>query len=154
MLLKVFYIINNYTRVFFRPYMKQFIITQIYSILLIFLNTGASAKAYADIIRGNLHKNMKVLVKGADKLGIKVNSETALKQYFSIDSRGEWRNEWTTMFKTLWNDSGIQEVYSKRSLLQVSDSTAYYFSNIDRIASPDYLPTQQDILRARHTFSL
>merc|ERR1711981_221718 len=31
----------------------------------------------------------------------------------------------------------------------LSDSTAYYLADIDRIALPDYIPTLQDVLRVR-----
>ena len=51
--------------------------------------------------------------------------------------------------KELWNDSGIKECYARRREYQITDSTQYYLSDIDRIAHPDYLPTQQDILRVR-----
>jgi guanine nucleotide-binding protein subunit alpha len=32
---------------------------------------------------------------------------------------------------------------------QLNDSAVYYFNSIDRMAAPDYLPTDQDILRSR-----
>ena len=51
--------------------------------------------------------------------------------------------------KDLWSDPGIQECYARRREYQISDSAQYYLSDIDRIAQPDYLPTQQDILRVR-----
>ncbi|KAJ8005977.1 hypothetical protein DPEC_G00123490 [Dallia pectoralis] len=51
--------------------------------------------------------------------------------------------------KSLWRDSGIQECYQRRREYQLSDSTKYFFNNLDRIADPSYLPTQQDILRVR-----
>merc|ERR1711997_1165530 len=51
--------------------------------------------------------------------------------------------------KDLWNDGGIMECYDRRREYQLTDSAKYYLSDIDRIAEPDYLPTQQDILRVR-----
>ena len=32
---------------------------------------------------------------------------------------------------------------------QLNDSAIYYFNAIDRISQPSYMPTQQDVLRAR-----
>merc|ERR1712193_51797 len=51
--------------------------------------------------------------------------------------------------KDLWNDGGIMECYDRRREYQLTDSAKYYLSDIDRIATPDYLCTQQDILRVR-----
>ena len=51
--------------------------------------------------------------------------------------------------KSLWADEGILECYDRRREYQLTDSAKYYLTNIDRIAAPDYLPTQQDILRVR-----
>ena len=51
--------------------------------------------------------------------------------------------------KHLWQDKGIAECYDRRREYQLSDSAKYLLSDLDRIAQPDYLPTQQDILRAR-----
>lgn len=51
--------------------------------------------------------------------------------------------------KELWMDDGVQECYSRSREYQLNDSAAYYFSQIDRISQPNYLPNQQDVLRAR-----
>uniref|UniRef100_H2Z1H0 Guanine nucleotide-binding protein G(Q) subunit alpha n=1 Tax=Ciona savignyi TaxID=51511 RepID=H2Z1H0_CIOSA len=54
-----------------------------------------------------------------------------------------------TYIESLWKDSGIQHCYDRRREYQLSDSTNYYLSDLDRIKQPDFLPTQQDILRVR-----
>ncbi|XP_052839741.1 G protein alpha q subunit isoform X1 [Drosophila gunungcola] len=51
--------------------------------------------------------------------------------------------------KTLWDDAGIQECYDRRREYQLTDSAKYYLSDLARIEQADYLPTEQDILRAR-----
>ncbi|XP_053556012.1 guanine nucleotide-binding protein subunit alpha-11 [Bombina bombina] len=56
---------------------------------------------------------------------------------------------YVTAIINLWNDPGIQECYDRRREYQLSDSTKYYLSDVDRIAIPGYLPTQQDVLRVR-----
>jgi len=48
-----------------------------------------------------------------------------------------------------WADTGIQECYGRRREYQLTDSAKYYLQDIDRVAEPGYLPTQQDILRVR-----
>jgi len=51
--------------------------------------------------------------------------------------------------RELWRDSGIQRCFERRNEYQLTDSTKYYMTDLDRIAVRDYLPTQQDILRVR-----
>ncbi|KAI8905859.1 guanine nucleotide-binding protein subunit alpha, partial [Gorgonomyces haynaldii] len=51
--------------------------------------------------------------------------------------------------KSLWKDPGIRQCFSKAKEYQLIDSAEYYFDNIDRIALPNYVPTDQDILQAR-----
>lgn len=49
----------------------------------------------------------------------------------------------------LWTHAIVQKAYEQANRFQLHDSAAYYFDNIDRIAQPDYLPSDQDILRSR-----
>ncbi|KAM9516878.1 guanine nucleotide-binding protein subunit alpha-14-like [Salvelinus alpinus] len=51
--------------------------------------------------------------------------------------------------RRLWSDQGIQKCYERKREYQLSDSTKYYLSDLDRITAPSYLPTLQDILRVR-----
>jgi len=51
--------------------------------------------------------------------------------------------------KNLWRDGGIQRAYERRREYQLSDSTYYYMSDLERISTNNYIPTQQDILRVR-----
>ena len=51
--------------------------------------------------------------------------------------------------KTFWlNEAAIQEVYKKRSKLQLL-ILPYLYNNINRIGEDDYKPNHQDILQAR-----
>jgi GTPase SAR1 family protein len=49
----------------------------------------------------------------------------------------------------LWQDKGIRLAYDRRSEFQLPDSAPYYFSELDRLSQPDYVPSQQDVLRSR-----
>lgn len=56
---------------------------------------------------------------------------------------------YVTAISAIWNDPGVHECYERRREYQLSDSTKYYLNDLERIQDPDYLPTQQDILRVR-----
>lgn len=49
----------------------------------------------------------------------------------------------------LWAHKAIQHVWAKRAKHQIQDSAQHFFKHIDRITTPDYLPTDEDVLYAR-----
>jgi guanine nucleotide-binding protein G(i) subunit alpha len=49
---------------------------------------------------------------------------------------------------TLWLDPSVKEAVSRSREFQLNDSAVYYFSSIERMSSPGYMPTDQDILRS------
>ncbi|CAI4223390.1 unnamed protein product [Auanema sp. JU1783] len=52
--------------------------------------------------------------------------------------------------KGLWADKGVsQEAVNRGNEFQFTESGVHFLSSIDRIASPDYKPTEQDILLSR-----
>jgi len=52
--------------------------------------------------------------------------------------------------RTLWGDAGIQEVWKRCNSFQIQMTQyEYLMEHIDRIAAPDFVPTEDDILRAR-----
>lgn len=51
--------------------------------------------------------------------------------------------------KTIWGDQGIVECYNRRREFQLSESAKYFLDELDRIVEPEFLPTDQDIVRTR-----
>ncbi|KAK2715194.1 guanine nucleotide-binding protein G(q) subunit alpha-like [Artemia franciscana] len=60
-----------------------------------------------------------------------------------------FKSPYVKYIKELWNDLGVKKVYERRREYQLMDSAEYYLKHLDRIAAPNYLPTEQDILRVR-----
>lgn len=57
--------------------------------------------------------------------------------------------ELVSIMKRLWSDSGVQGCFGRSREYQLNDSAAYYLNALDRLGSPDYVPTEQDVLRTR-----
>ncbi|GMI11129.1 hypothetical protein TrLO_g10104, partial [Triparma laevis f. longispina] len=53
------------------------------------------------------------------------------------------------IIQALWNDSGIQKAWNRRSDYQVIESNAKYFEKIDTISAFGYTPDDADILLSR-----
>ncbi|XP_056117634.1 guanine nucleotide-binding protein subunit alpha-12a isoform X1 [Rhinichthys klamathensis goyatoka] len=113
---------------------------------------------FRDTIFENVIKGMRVLVDARDKLGVSwQNSENEKHGMFvmSFENKAGMPVEPCTFqlyvpaLQALWNDSGIQEAYGRRSEFQLSESVKYFLDNLDRIGQLNYLPSRQDILLAR-----
>lgn len=78
------------------------------------------------------------------------NSEHA-KTMREVDPKNvtTFEHDYYIATRSLWSDQGMQECYDRRREYQLSDSAKYYLTDLDRLARPDYLPTEQDVLRAR-----
>ncbi|GAB7340427.1 hypothetical protein MBLNU457_6859t1 [Dothideomycetes sp. NU457] len=52
-------------------------------------------------------------------------------------------------FSKLWSDAGVQDAISRGHEYALHDNLQYFLDHADRLFSRNYLPTDQDILRAR-----
>jgi len=51
--------------------------------------------------------------------------------------------------EAVWSSASGREVLRRGSEVQLNDSAGYFFDSLERLTTPGYLPTDQDILRAR-----
>jgi len=115
--------------------------------------TNEERLTYKSIIHNNVISSMKTLVNMTNDLGISLgknvlNSAERLKNS-DIQFSGNLTPEIAQDIKILWTDQGIRVAYSRQSEFQLNDSAAYYFENVERLAAPNYIPTEQDVLRSR-----
>lgn len=108
--------------------------------------------AFRSIIFSNVVGSIRVLVEATENLNVPIEEENRdcarrvlEEDYFN----GELTPQIAQDIKQLWADSGIQAVFNRSSEFQLNDSAEYYFLAIDRLASPSYTPSVQDILRSR-----
>jgi len=57
--------------------------------------------------------------------------------------------EYLAAFKGLWADPGLQKVIAKGNEFALHDNLSYFFLDLDRLFTNDFVPTDQDVLRAR-----
>mmetsp|Transcript_19173 Transcript_19173/g.47011 ORF Transcript_19173/g.47011 Transcript_19173/m.47011 type:complete len:306 (-) Transcript_19173:278-1195(-) len=66
-----------------------------------------------------------------------------------MDSSNKLNEEQAKNLQKLWRSQAIQSVFKHRAEYWLLDSCAYYMENIVRFAQEDFVPTEEDILRAR-----
>ncbi|XP_029999913.1 guanine nucleotide-binding protein subunit alpha-14-like [Sphaeramia orbicularis] len=111
-------------------------------------------KSYAKLVYQNIYTSMQTMIRAMEALGIafadpKNQSNAPSILEVEVDKVEEFDKGLAVAIKGLWEDAGIQECYDRRREYQLSDSTKYYLSELDRISQPTYLPDLQDILRVR-----
>lgn len=57
--------------------------------------------------------------------------------------------EMASMLDVLWKDPSIQKAWERRSEIQVNESLAHFMARAHESASPDYVPTVEDVLLCR-----
>jgi len=110
------------------------------------------AELYSGILLSNIVMGIKLLITLA---GEDISAENRKKARFlttTEDLITEFDSELRERIKSLWEDEGIQNVWinKKESVLYQME---YLMSNFDRILSVDFVPTNDDILRARQRSS-
>nr|CAG4718785.1 unnamed protein product [Naegleria fowleri] len=105
---------------------------------------------WASLIHGNLISDMKTLINIVEELNTEINDETndILQEILELpDQNVTITDDLREKLKRLWNCDAIKHAYENRD--QALDSAEYLYSNIDRIAKPDYSPTVDDVLHCR-----
>ncbi|XP_019733576.1 guanine nucleotide-binding protein subunit alpha-14-like isoform X1 [Hippocampus comes] len=129
---------------------------------------------YAKLVYQNIYTSMQTIIRAMETLHIpfhdihhQVKKEGSLPQTRHLDVCAVWQMSANTLLEVevakvddldqehaaaigrLWNDGGLQECFDRRREYQLSDSTKYYLTELDRISQPCYVPNLQDILRVR-----
>lgn len=111
-------------------------------------------RGYIKLVYQNIFMAIHSLTRAMETLRIAysnpVNEENVgVVRTVDPDAVTVFKKEYYDAIHSLWADSGIQECYDRRREFQLSDSCKYYLSDLDRVSSSGYLPTEQDVLRAR-----
>lgn len=107
---------------------------------------------YVEIIIDNILESMWHLVNAMFKFHITLSNPQLMEVAGQFK---EWNSEFkltpaiAKSIKAIWQDPNMQTVYKRRSEFQLTDSAPYFFNRVEEIASPQYKPSVEDMLRAR-----
>jgi len=119
--------------------------------------TEYEKKTFSHVVRRNVLESAQKLIMGIEKFGYGYSnpkSEQFARDLLSLDSLTTqfWNDGIAPRVKHLWNNEpSFQTAFKNRSKLQILDSAAYFFDNqnLERIHASNYIPSSDDILRAR-----
>ncbi|XP_054719448.1 guanine nucleotide-binding protein G(i) subunit alpha [Uloborus diversus] len=110
---------------------------------------------YRPVVYSNTIQSLMAIIKGLGQLKLDFadpSRKDDARQFFTIagaSQDGELNPELAAIMKRLWQDPGLQHCFSRSREYQLNDSAAYYLNALDRIGQPNYIPSQQDVLRTR-----
>lgn len=114
---------------------------------------AAERKMFKEIIYSNAILSMRALVLAAERFDLQFLPENAAHaRVFKTNNilfEQELSPEIVTAAHALWSDPAIKTTYKRSNEFQLNDSAEYFLSQIERLASADYIPTEPDILHAR-----
>ncbi|XP_004544901.1 guanine nucleotide-binding protein G(i) subunit alpha-2 [Maylandia zebra] len=113
-------------------------------------------RQYRAVVYSNTIQSIMAIIKAMANL--KVDYEESARaddarQLFALsgaaEEQGTLPEDLSNIIQRLWADGGVQSCFTRAREYQLNDSAAYYLNDLERIAKPDYIPTQQDVLRTR-----
>ncbi|XP_014676585.1 PREDICTED: guanine nucleotide-binding protein G(i) subunit alpha-like [Priapulus caudatus] len=110
---------------------------------------------YKPVVYSNTIQSMIAIIRAMGQLRInfrdpdRADDARQLFALVSASDEGEMSPDLAAIMKRLWADTGVQECFSRSREYQLNDSAPYYLNELGRISEPDYVPTEQDVLRTR-----
>jgi len=118
--------------------------------------SGEECLQYQPVVYSNTIQSLMAIIRAMGQLRIDFRDPSRAddaRQFFAMASApgedGKLSYELGMIMKRLWADNGVQACFLRSREYQLNDSAAYYLNSLDRISSPNYRPTQQDVLRTR-----
>ncbi|ORZ40344.1 G-protein complex alpha subunit GpaA/FadA [Catenaria anguillulae PL171] len=117
--------------------------------------TDADRYAFREVIFSNLVQSIKVIISAMPALGVPLadpSLETDVQYVLTLPHQLDsdpLPDKIVMAVARLWRDRGVLMAFTRSREYQLNDSAKYYLDALPRLAEPDYLPTDQDILRSR-----
>jgi len=104
-------------------------------------------------IRGNLIETMQLLLIWLEHHNIEIEDDdarSAAEEIAEVDPfEAAFTDDIAEKLQQLWEDPTIKQAFQHKDETPIPDHIPYFYSKIDQLVSEDYIPTDEDVLRAR-----
>lgn len=118
--------------------------------------TKQELTSFKPAVLDNLLTSMKFVLHGMGVLRINLANSRNKVHAHSVLSCGRCFDEDQVLFpfvahalSCLWADQGVRSAAGRGHEYELNDSALYFFENMSRITSPEYMPSETDVLRVR-----
>ncbi|KDQ21216.1 hypothetical protein BOTBODRAFT_99153 [Botryobasidium botryosum FD-172 SS1] len=109
---------------------------------------------YKEIVFSNTIQSMRAILEAMPLLDIPLSPSNDARRSVILALPGQLEGDSlprdvADAVRGLWADPSVRDAVKRSREFQLNDSAVYFFNALDRMAAPNYLPTDQDILRSR-----
>ncbi|KAG6915633.1 hypothetical protein DXG01_010634 [Tephrocybe rancida] len=116
--------------------------------------TPQEIEQFRQLVFDNLTRGMKYLLEAMEDMELKV-SEANISHVDLIENASDLRDgepfplNYYEPLKKLWEDPNVQKAWERGNEAALPENLLYFFSALDRLFDPGYVPAEQDIIRCR-----
>ncbi|CAI5439161.1 unnamed protein product [Caenorhabditis angaria] len=117
--------------------------------------TDAERLVFRPVVFGNVFQSIMAILRAMQALKIhfaNATKEADARKFLSFSMTGEEDEipeEMAIVMKSIWSDENMRSTLDRSNEYYINDSAHYYLSQLERICEPEYVPTQDDVLRTR-----
>ncbi|CDS07444.1 hypothetical protein LRAMOSA01393 [Lichtheimia ramosa] len=118
--------------------------------------SASERESYRVIVFSNIFSIMQTLLEITQQLDLEIHDKDLQEEARSffremppLAKDEPFPSDYLVILKKLWADEGIQSAYEHGNSFALHDNVPYFYNQLDRLWEPDYLPTDQDIIRCR-----
>ncbi|CEP18607.1 hypothetical protein [Parasitella parasitica] len=116
---------------------------------------ASEREGFRIVVFSNLFSTIQTLLEALQVLELEL-ADQASKDYadlfvetLSLEENQPFPELYLEPLKHLWNDETIQIAFKKGNMFALHDNISYFFEKIDTLWDPQYIPSDQDIIRCR-----
>jgi len=116
--------------------------------------SSQEVESFRQLIFNNLTHGLKYVLDSMEDMQLAVSPENT-EHIELIETANDLRDgevfppDFYEPLKQLWNDRGVQQAWERGNEAALPENLAYFFSGLDRLFEPEYVPSEQDIVRCR-----
>jgi len=109
---------------------------------------------YRQLVFGNLTGGMKYLLESMEDMDIELSDENVpyakmMEDATDLRDGQAFPQEYYDPLRKLWDDPSVQKTWERGNEAALPENLFYFFTDLERLFDPDYVPTEQDIVQAR-----
>ncbi|KIJ45046.1 hypothetical protein M422DRAFT_29901 [Sphaerobolus stellatus SS14] len=112
-------------------------------------------ESYRQLVFGNLTTlGLRVVLEAMDELELQLKEENTpyaqmIMEAPDLRDGDSFPSEYLEPLQALWKDPGVEQAIARGNEAALPENLSYFFSDLPRLFSPDYMPSNQDIIRSR-----
>jgi len=116
--------------------------------------SAAEIESYRQLVFNNLTHGLKYLLDAMEDMELSVSEENLhyipiIEDANDIRDGEPFPESHYEPLRNLWEDVNVQKAYARGNEAACPENLFYFFSSLDRLFEPDYVPNSQDVVQCR-----